>query len=163
MSEPFIGQIAQFAGNYAPRGWAFCDGSVQNISSNTALFSLLGVTYGGNGTTTFALPDLRGRVPIGFGRGPGLQDYLIGHTGGLESVNLTTPQMASHAHVLVASSTNPNLNPTGTPGTGVVLATGGPGVAPYAASASSPQQLGATTGTTTARSGQRAAAHRTTT
>ena len=72
MAEPFLGSIVLFGGNFAPQGWAFCQGQILPITQNTALFSLLGTTYGGNGTTTFALPDLRGRAPIGFGTGPGL-------------------------------------------------------------------------------------------
>ncbi|HEY5707309.1 MAG TPA: tail fiber protein, partial [Terrimicrobiaceae bacterium] len=86
MSEPFLGQILLFPYNFAPRGWAFCQGQLMNISQNTALFSLLGTTYGGNGITTFALPDLRGRVAISSGQGPGLQNYDLGGTGGTESV-----------------------------------------------------------------------------
>src|SRR5438874_11208110 len=78
MSEPFYGEIVMFAGNFAPRGWALCHGQLLAISQNTALFSILGTTYGGNGQTTFALPDFRGRVPVGPGQGPGLSDYDLG-------------------------------------------------------------------------------------
>jgi microcystin-dependent protein len=98
MSEPFLASIVLFAGNFAPRGWAFCQGQILSISQNTALFSLLGTTYGGNGTTTFALPDLRGRAPIGQGQGPGLSSISLGEVGGVESVTLLATQMPSHTH-----------------------------------------------------------------
>jgi microcystin-dependent protein len=96
--EPFIGMIVQFGGNFAPRGWAFCDGQLLPISQNQALFSILGTTYGGDGKTTFALPDLRGRVAIHPGHGPGLSAYRLGETGGHESVTLTINNMPSHNH-----------------------------------------------------------------
>jgi microcystin-dependent protein len=96
--DPFIGQITTFGFNFAPRGWAFCEGQLMPISQNTALFSLLGTIYGGDGRTTFALPDLRGRVIIGPGRGPGLSDYRLGTRGGAETVTLTTAEMPSHNH-----------------------------------------------------------------
>jgi len=102
--EPFIGEIQIFAGNFAPTGWAFCDGQLLPIASNTALFSLLGTTYGGNGQTTFALPDLRGRVPIHPGQGPGLSPRSLGESAGVENVTLATTEMAAHAHTLGASS-----------------------------------------------------------
>ncbi|MCA9638552.1 MAG: phage tail protein [Myxococcales bacterium] len=98
--EPFLGQIMMFAGNFAPRGWALCDGQLLPISQNQALFSILGTTYGGDGRTTFALPDLRGRAPIHAGHGPGLSDYRLGQKGGAESVTLTVNQMPSHNHTL---------------------------------------------------------------
>lgn len=82
MDSPFLGMIAMFGFNFAPRGWAFCNGQILPIAQNTALFSLLGTTYGGNGQTTFALPDLRGRVPIGQFQGPGLSDYTLGQVAG---------------------------------------------------------------------------------
>ena len=97
--EPFIGEIVMFGGNFAPRGWAFCDGQLLAISQNTALFSILGTTYGGDGRTTFALPDLRGRAPIGPRNGPGLSDYRLGQRGGVETVTLTINQMPSHNHL----------------------------------------------------------------
>jgi microcystin-dependent protein len=100
MSEPFLGEISMFGGNFAPRGWAFCDGQLLSISQNTALFSLLGTTYGGDGRTTFALPDLRGRVPLHQGQGPGLGSYTLGQNGGSENVTLTTGQMPSHNHLV---------------------------------------------------------------
>jgi microcystin-dependent protein len=103
MSEPFIGQIMMFAGNFAPKGWAFCDGSILSIAQNTALFSILGTTYGGNGQTTFALPDLRGRVPIQPGQGPGLSPHTLGEMSGVENVTLLITNMPAHNHTLAAS------------------------------------------------------------
>src|SRR5437867_1864890 len=96
--EPFYGEIRMFAGNFAPRNWAFCQGQILPIAQNTALFSLLGTTYGGNGSTTFALPDLRGRVPIHQGQGTGLSSYTMGQNGGTESETLTVNQMPAHKH-----------------------------------------------------------------
>lgn len=98
MSEPFVGEIRMFAGNFAPRGWAFCDGQLLAVSQNDALFSLLGTIYGGDGRTTFGLPDVRGRLPIHAGSGPGLSPRRLGAKGGAENVTLTTNQMASHSH-----------------------------------------------------------------
>lgn len=104
MSEPFIGQVTLFAGNFAPRGWAFCSGQLLSIAQNTALFSILGTTYGGNGQTTFALPDLRGRVPLGPGQGPGLSNVVLGQQGGVENVTLTQAQAPAHGHPVAASN-----------------------------------------------------------
>lgn len=109
MSEPFLAQIMLFGGNFAPRGWAFCNGQILSISQNTALFSLLGTTFGGNGQTTFALPDLRGRVPIHPGQGPGLSNYSPGQQGGTESNTLTQGQMPAHTH---AAALNASSNPS---------------------------------------------------
>lgn len=103
MSEPFIGEIRLFAGNFAPQGWAFCDGQLLSISGNDALFSLIGTIYGGDGQTTFALPDLRGRIPIHAGQGPGLGNYSLGQRSGVETVTLTTNQAPPHSHQLRAS------------------------------------------------------------
>lgn len=108
MSEPFIGQIVMFAGNFNPRGWAFCNGQILSIAQNTALFSILGTTYGGNGQTTFALPDLRSRVPLHPGQGPGLSSYSLGQVGGTETVTLITSQIPAHNHGLIASDTTPS-------------------------------------------------------
>ena len=99
MSEPFLGQISIFVFNFAPRGWAFCNGQILPIAQNTALFSLLGTTYGGNGQTTFALPNLMSRVPVHFGQGPGLSSYALGQTSGSETVTLTSSQMPAHNHL----------------------------------------------------------------
>ena len=110
MSEPFLGQIQAFGFNFAPRGWAFCSGQILSIAQNTALFSLLGTTYGGNGQTTFALPDLRGRTPLHMGQGPGLSSYDLGQVAGTESVTLLSTQMPAHNHTHVASSGPPADN-----------------------------------------------------
>ncbi|WP_034062638.1 phage tail protein [Lacinutrix jangbogonensis] len=96
--DPFLGQISMFGGNFAPRAWALCDGQLLSISQYSALFSILGTTYGGDGRTTFALPDLRGRTPIHAGTGPGLSNRRIGQRGGTESNILNVTQMPSHSH-----------------------------------------------------------------
>jgi microcystin-dependent protein len=101
---PFLGEIDLVAFNFAPAGWEFCDGSILPISEFTALFSLLGTTFGGDGKTTFALPDLRGRRAIGFGQGPGLQSYTLGEMGGEETVTLTLGQLPNHGHTPMASN-----------------------------------------------------------
>ncbi len=96
--DPFIAEIIMFGGNFAPRGWAFCDGQLLQISQNTALFSILGTTFGGDGRTTFGLPDLRGRVSLHPGNGPGLSTYNLGQKGGVEHNNLTANQIPAHTH-----------------------------------------------------------------
>jgi microcystin-dependent protein len=106
MSEPFIAEIRIFAGNFAPRGWAFCNGQLLPISQNTALFSLIGTTYGGDGRTTTALPNLQGRAPMHPGRGPGLTDRRLGERGGTEMVTLSEAQMPNHNHTLRATMEN---------------------------------------------------------
>lgn len=114
--DPFIGEIKMFAGNFAPRGWAFCHGQLLPIAQNAALFSLLGTTYGGNGTTDFALPDLRGRVPVGFGQGPGLTNRSLGQASGAESVTLQVSQLPAHDHpfsVKASSGLPTTVSPTG--------------------------------------------------
>ncbi len=114
MSEPFIGQVVLFAGNFAPRGWALCQGQLLSISQNTALFSILGTTYGGNGQTTFALPDLRGRVPVGQGPGPGLPATSLGQVGGEAAVTLLSAQMPVHTHAMnVTTNDADSKNPSG--------------------------------------------------
>ena len=113
MSEPFIAEIRIFAGNFAPRGWAFCTGQLLPISQNTALFSLIGTTYGGDGRTTTALPNLQGRAPVHPGRGPGLTSRRLGQRGGVEDVTLTEAQMPNHNHTVNASGRPVNAqNPT---------------------------------------------------
>jgi microcystin-dependent protein len=102
--EPFIVQIVLFAGNFAPRGWALCNGQLLSIAENSTLFSVIGTFYGGNGVTTFALPDLRSRVPLGTGQGPGLSHITEGEMGGWESVTLLTSNLPAHTHVVRASS-----------------------------------------------------------
>lgn len=103
-SDPFIGQITMFGGNFAPRSWAFCDGQLLPISSNSALFSILGTTYGGDGRTTFGLPDLRGRVAMHAGNGPGLSSRSLGAKGGTETNTLTVNQLPSHNHTATATT-----------------------------------------------------------
>jgi microcystin-dependent protein len=104
MSENFVGEIRMFGGNYAPIKWAMCEGQLLPVSQNDALFSLLGTIYGGDGMTTFALPDLRGRVPIHMGQGPGLTDRRIGQKFGSENVTLTGQNLPNHTHTLNAAS-----------------------------------------------------------
>ncbi len=114
--EGMIGEIRLFAGNFAPKSWAFCAGQIINIASNTALFSILGTTYGGNGTTNFALPDLRSRTPVGTGQGPGLSSYVLGEVTGTESVTLISTEIPAHTHtgVMVANTGTPSVTtPTG--------------------------------------------------
>jgi microcystin-dependent protein len=101
-AEPFLGEIMLVPYNFAPRGWAFCAGQILPIAQNTALFSLLGTTYGGNGQTTFALPDLRGRCAISSGQGPGLANYALGQVGGTENVTLIVNQLPPHPHTVAA-------------------------------------------------------------
>jgi microcystin-dependent protein len=105
MSQPFIGEIRIFAGNFAPAGWMFCEGQLLSISENDALFTLIGTTYGGDGQSTFALPDLRGRLPVHQGNG-----VIQGETGGVEQVTLTEQQIPVHSHPLTASAGPGNLN-----------------------------------------------------
>jgi microcystin-dependent protein len=110
MAEPYLGSIILFGGNFAPRGWAFCNGQILPIVQNTALFSLLGTTYGGNGQTTFALPDLRGRAPVHFGQGPGLANYSLGESAGAETVTLTFSEMPAHSHSQPANNGQQTTN-----------------------------------------------------
>ncbi|MDP9835268.1 microcystin-dependent protein [Neorhizobium huautlense] len=110
MSEPFIASVILFAGNFAPRGWAFCAGQILPIQQNTALFSLLGTTYGGNGQTTFALPDLRGRVPIAPGQGLGLPPYALGEQSGTPTHTMTIPEMPSHNHAATFTGNGSSLH-----------------------------------------------------
>lgn len=112
--DNFIGEIRLFAGNFPPLGWAFCDGSQLSIAQNTALFALIGTTYGGNGQTTFALPDLRGRVPLHQGTQPGTgNSYVMGQQAGVETVTLTSNQIPSHNHSASASTAVPPATGTG--------------------------------------------------
>ena len=117
MPDPFIGEIRMFAGNFPPQGWAICDGSLLSIAQNSPLFALLGTMYGGNGQNNFALPDLRGRIPVASGQGPGLSPYNVGQLGGTENVTLTTQQMPAHIHsataAVNASATGDSDNPSG--------------------------------------------------
>jgi len=110
---PILGCIYMFAGNFAPRGYALCAGQIMSIAQNTALFSLLGTTYGGDGRVTFALPDLRGRSPIGQGQGPGLSNIDLGEAAGVENTTLTSVNMPMHTHSLLADAGDAS---TGVPG-----------------------------------------------
>lgn len=111
MSEPFVGEIRMFAGNFAPRGWALCDGQLLAVSQNDALFSLLGTIYGGDGRTTFGLPDLRGRIPVHAGTGAGLSNRRLGEKAGQEAVTLTLNQIPSHNHAPVKGSSANGSDP----------------------------------------------------
>ena len=103
MANPYVGEIRMFAGSFAPAGWAFCDGATLPIAENEVLFNLIGTTYGGDGQEWFALPDLRGRAPVHMGQGPGItQTYQLGQQDGVEEVTLTTQQIPSHRHALLA-------------------------------------------------------------
>src|SRR5580765_1953671 len=111
MSSPFVAEIRMFAGNFAPKGWAFCDGQLLPISQNTALFSLLGVTYGGDGKSTFALPDMQGSAPMQQGQGPGLSLRDLGEIGGEQNVTLLQTEMPAHPHALETAN-QPGEDPT---------------------------------------------------
>ncbi|MDR3697522.1 tail fiber protein [Mucilaginibacter sp.] len=115
--QNYLGEIRIFAGNFAPVGWFACNGQLLSISEYQALYALIGTTYGGNGTTTFGLPDLRGSIPISQGQGPALSNYVLGQTAGSANVSLTTQNIA-HTHTAAATT---NVGNTGTPGTGVIL------------------------------------------
>lgn len=104
MSEPFVGEIRLFGFGRTPTGWFPCDGSLQSISENEVLFTLIGTTYGGDGQSTFAMPDLRGRVPVHTGTGPGLSNYVIGQASGTENVTLLPTQMPAHTHPMFATT-----------------------------------------------------------
>ncbi|MGE3801485.1 MAG: phage tail protein [Candidatus Kapaibacterium sp.] len=132
MTEPYIGQISMVAFNFAPRSWALCNGQLMSIAQNTALFSLIGTTYGGDGRTTFALPNLQSRIPLHKGTGPGLTPRVEGESSGSETVTLVASQMPSHNHLVEA-----NGNPGGqfTPINGFWAAEGGETTATYAATA----------------------------
>ncbi|HUQ05936.1 MAG TPA: tail fiber protein [Kofleriaceae bacterium] len=109
MSQPFVGEIRMFAGNFAPAGWEFCHGQLLAISENEVLFQLIGTTYGGDGESTFALPDLQSRVPIHAGTGGG-GSYILAETGGAETVTLSTNQIPAHSHQVLASTDVPTLS-----------------------------------------------------
>lgn len=124
MADPFVAEIRIFPFNFAPKGWAWCDGQILPLSQNTALFSLLGTTYGGDGKSNFALPDLQGRAPMHPGQGPGLSLHDLGETGGSETVSLLESEIPSHSHALMslgapANRTNPIGNVLARPATGL--------------------------------------------
>ena len=116
MAQPYVGEIRMFAGNFAPVGWSMCEGQLMPISENETLFQLIGTTYGGDGESTFAMPDLRGRLPIHQGSG-----FILAETGGAEEIVLTVPQMPSHSHVMAGSSAVAN---DATPAQNVLAQTG---------------------------------------
>jgi microcystin-dependent protein len=121
MSQPYVGQILIFGGNFAPAGWALCQGQLVPISENETLFNLIGTTYGGDGQQTFGLPNLQGRVPLHMGQGAGLSSYVIGQASGVESVTLNTQQIPNHNHLVQVASPNANTN-INTPASNVILA-----------------------------------------
>lgn len=118
--DPFVAEIRIFPFNFAPRGWAWCDGQLLPLSQNTALFSLLGTTYGGDGKSTFALPDLQGRAPMHPGQGPGLSQHFLGETGGSETVTLLESEIPAHSHSLRGHTADPGDN--NQPGSSLSLA-----------------------------------------
>jgi microcystin-dependent protein len=123
MSDPYLSMIEAFGFNFAPQGWAMCAGQTLSIAQNQALFALLGTTYGGNGTTTFNLPDLRGRLALGFGQGSGLSSYLLGAAGGQEAHQLLASEVPSHTHALNATN-NGQANGTNVPSASVRMGSG---------------------------------------
>lgn len=110
MAQPYVGEIRMFAGSFAPAGWFFCEGQLLPISENETLFQLIGTTYGGDGQSTFGLPDLRGRLPIHQGTGPGLSTHILAETGGAEDVTLQLTQIPAHTHAFQASTAVANSN-----------------------------------------------------
>lgn len=139
---PMMGEIRMFAGNFAPRNWAFCQGQILSIVQNSALFSILGTTYGGNGQTTFALPDLRGRVPVGTGIGPGLPSMTQGDIGGNQNQTLTVLNLPSHNHAVTGSvSASTSLGTLTGPGSGAVPAASNQRNAQYAPGGSADTSL----------------------
>jgi microcystin-dependent protein len=112
MSTPFLAEMRIFSFNFPPKGWALCNGQILPIAQNQALFSLLGTTYGGNGQTTFALPNMQSRIPVHAGQGPGLSNYVLGQVGGSENVTLITTQLPAHLHTVRAVTAGGNLGPT---------------------------------------------------
>jgi microcystin-dependent protein len=115
MADPFVAEIRIFPFNFAPKGWAWCNGQILPLSQNTALFSLLGTTYGGDGKSTFALPDMQGNAPIHAGQGPGLSLYDLGEMGGSQTVTLLTSEIPAHAHSLRCQSQDPADQPAPSP------------------------------------------------
>ena len=130
MSTPYVGEIRLFAGNFAPVGWMFCQGQTLAIAENDVLFNLIGTTYGGDGQQTFMLPDLRGRLPVHQGQGPGLSPRALGEKAGTETVRLLTSQLPSHSHAMHASTASASGT---TPGGALLAATSAPSYDPGAA------------------------------
>ena len=129
MADPFVAEIRIFPFNFPPKGWAFCNGQLMPISQNTALFSLLGTTYGGDGKSNFALPDLEGSAPLQAGQGPGLSLYDLGQAGGLETVTLLGNEMPAHSHAVMAT-TSPGTLTTPSPAVGFARSQGGSAYVP---------------------------------
>ncbi len=145
--EVFIGTIQPFAFNFAPRNWALCNGQIMPIAQNTTMFALLGTTFGGNGQSTFGLPNLQGRMPIGMGQGPGLPDYSIGEASGSPSTVLTSNQMPSHTHAVQVqvggAPSNPAVAPSATNQFLAASSAGGPlAAAIWSDALSSPANMG---------------------
>lgn len=146
MASPYLSQITMFGGNFAPKNYAFCNGQLLSIQQNAALFSLIGTTYGGNGTTTFGLPNLQSSLPPSFGQGPGLSNYVLGQVGGSPNVTLTQSTVPSHTHNFMcatnpAQTTNPGVAgnvPGAPPASGANLYATPPGTPPL-----QPQVMGA--------------------
>ena len=133
MAEQFLGEMIMFASNFAPTGYALCNGQILPINQNTALFSILGTTYGGNGTTNFALPNMQGRVAVSLGQSPGLSNYILGQQSGEESHTLTQQEMPAHSHTVNAVN-NSTTGGTNIPGTSTALGAG------YAVEANNPTE-----------------------
>ncbi len=149
MSDPFTGEIRMFAGNFAPRNWALCIGTIMSISDNNALYSLLGTSYGGDGRVTFGLPDMRGRIPLHQGNGPGLTPRAIGQRFGWEEVSLSINQIPAHTHKLQASTSDAtSSNPASD-----VLASHSDGDLPYATESTDPTRIQTMNSQTVALSG----------
>lgn len=144
MSNPFVAEIRIFPFNFAPKGWAFCDGQILPLSQNTALFSLLGTTYGGNGRSTFALPNLQGRAPMHPGQGPGLSLHDLGEMSGTDSVTLLQTEMPVHTHAIACLDGSRTKGQIGIPALGILAKSGGASpVNAYTSGASSNAQLNA--------------------
>lgn len=143
MALPFLGEIRMFGGSFAPTGWALCDGAILQTTQNEALFSIIGTIYGGNGRTTFGLPDMRGRVPVHQGGGVGLTTRSMGQSGGTEHESLTVSQLPSHSHTMMGTSNAGNQSS----GSGHVLATDS-AIDPYSQDAANTTLASASIGTT---------------
>lgn len=141
MATPFLGMLALFGFNFQPRGWAYCAGQLISIAQNSALFALLGTTFGGDGVNTFALPNLQSRVPVGMGQGPGLSPYVIGQMSGTENVTLLSTQIPQHSHFMTASGDGPTQATAQGASLGSQGRTGGTMPAIYANGATSPVQM----------------------
>ena len=144
-TSPFIGEVRAYGFNFNPRGWAFCQGQLMSIASNTALFSLLGTTYGGDGRTTFGLPDFQGRAPLGMGQGPGRPDYAWGEKAGAAQATLLTANLPLHAHAISGSAALPAHGGPGTADTPVNnVPAGSPVSENYSAASAANASLGGT-------------------